>query len=370
MTGMKQLSETLAGMGTEGSDIRVGLDVGDTCSRWSAIDLLTGEVRDGRMTTSREGVAACFGAARHCTVAFEAGTHSSWLYWSLRELRHRAAVLPSDVLRQGSGKKRRRNDAKDAEALRELAVDVDRARVKQLWQRTPGQQRELALLRARDAAVRARALLANAVRGLVKPSGERLGRHSVESLPNFARQELSAEALALVGPLLPQIESLTEAVDNYDREVEAYLESRPDAARLLQVHGVGPITVAAIMAVVADPQRIKHSRDLGAYLGLVPGEDQSGGHDPQLHITKTGNALARRTLVQAAHFMMSARGKDCALRRWALARIGDGKNKILKKRIAIALARKLAVLLHRLWVSGEDYQPLRGLALEQEGVAA
>jgi transposase len=370
MTGMKKLSETLAGMGIEGSDIRVGLDVSDKRSHWSAVDLLTGEVRTGVMTTTPEGVEACFAQARPCTVTFEAGMHSHWLYWQLTRLGPRPGVLPSDVLREGSGKKRRRNDAKDADDLMELAVDFERPRVKKLWQRTEEQQRDLALLSARDAVVRTRALLANATRGLVKQFGERIGKHSVESLAKYAREELSARTLTLVEPLLGQIEALTRTVQGYDKEVEAYLARRPEAARLRKVYGVGPVTTAVTVAVIGDPRRIKKSRDVGAYLGMVPNQDQSGEDDPQLHITKAGNALARRTLLQAAYFVMSKRGEDCTLRRWALARVGDGKNKALKKRIAVAVARKLAVMLHHIWVSGEEYDPMRGMKLEGEGAAA
>ena len=331
---------------------------------------MTGEIRRGVMTTTPAGVDECFGQAGNITVVFEAGMHSHWLYWHLRGLGLRAGVLPSDVLREGSGKKRRRNDRKDAEKLMELAVDFDRPRVKKLWQRTEEQQRDLALLSARDAAVRARTLLANAVRGLVKQFGERVSKHSVESLAKYAREELSPKTLAQVEPLLGQIEALTATVQRYDKDVEAYLARRPEAARLRKVHGVGPITAAVTIAVIGDPQRIKKSRDVGAYFGMVPDQDQSGEHDPQLHITRAGNALARRTLLQAAHFVMGKRGEDCALRRWALARVGDGKNKALKKRIAMAVARKLAVMLHRIWVSGEEYDPMRGAKQEREGLAA
>ena len=367
---MKKLSETLAGMGIEGSDIRVGLDVSDKQSHWSAVDQLTGEVWRGRMTTTREGAEACFGQARRCTIVFEAGMHSNWLYWKLTELGHRVGVLPSDVLREGSGKRRRRNDAKDAANLMELAADFERPRVKKIWQRTEEQQRDLALLSARDTAVRARAMLANAARGHAKQFGERIGAHSVESLPKYARQELSARTLVLVEPLLAEVESLTRAVQSYDQDVEAYLARRPEAARMRKVCGVGAVTTAVLLAVEGEPRRFKRNRDIGPYLGLVPDQDQSGEDDPQLHITKAGNALARRTLLQAAYFIMSKRGEDCRLKRWALARIGDGKNKALKKRIAVAVARKLAVMLHHLWVSGEEYDPFRGLKPQEQGAAA
>lgn len=212
--------------------------------------------------------------------------------------------------------------------------------------------------------VRSRALLVNATRGMVKQFGERVKDHSVESVPRFAREELSERVRELAEPALEQVERATTAVERYDGEVAKYLARRSESVRLLQVHGVGPVTVGVYMAVVGDPRRFRRSRDVPAYLGLVPGEDQSGEVSQQLRIIKSGDELARRVLVQCAHFMMSSRGEDSALRRWALAMAGDGTNKVRKKKAAIALARKLATLLHRLWVSGETYEPLRGIAPE------
>jgi transposase len=124
---MQKSSGTLAGMGTKGSDIRVGLDLSDKQSRWSARDLSTGEVRTGVVEMTPAGLERCFEGVEHCTVVMEAGTHSHWVCRQLRMKGHRGEVLPADVLREGNGKKRRRNDAKDADALLEHAVDSTRS---------------------------------------------------------------------------------------------------------------------------------------------------------------------------------------------------------------------------------------------------
>jgi transposase len=359
ITGMKKLSETLVGMG--GTDIRVGLDVSDVTSRWSAVDVKTGQVREGQMTTTPTGVRACFAGVEHCTLVLEAGTHSHWLVRELTKLRHRAVVVDPATLDDLLGKKRRRNDGKDARGLREVAVDVDRPWVRKIWQRSEENQKDLALVRARDVAVRARAQIATAVRGLVKPFGERIMASSVESLPAHARENLSGTMLVTVEPLLKQVEGLTAAVREYDKQVDAWIAGNPVAKRLMAICGVGPIIAMVFIAVVGDARRFLKSRDVAAYLGLVPDLDQSGAHDPQLHISKAGDPLARRTLLQGAHFIMSKRGEESAMRDWSLALAGDGKNKIRKRKAAIALARKLATILHRLWVSGEEWDPRRGM---------
>jgi transposase len=321
------------------------------------------------MTTTPSGLRACFGEAAHCTVVLEAGTHAHWMVRELTKLEHRAVVVDPAILDNLLGKKRRRNDGKDADGLRDVSVNVDQPWVRKVWHRSEQNQKDLLLMRARDAAVRARSQIAAAVRGLVKPFGERIHGCSVESLPKHAREVLSAEMLAEVEPLLLAVEGLTATVQEYDKRVEAYLAPRPEATRLQAILGVGPIVTGVFMAVIGDPRRFRCSRDVAAYLGLIPGLDQSGQHDPQMHITKMGDPLARRTLLQAAHFIMSKRGEDSALRRWALALAGDGKNKIRKRKAAIALARKLAVLLHRLWVSGEEWAPLRGVPKELDDAA-
>jgi len=370
MTGMKKSSETLAGMGTKGSDIRVAIDLSDQQSRWEARDLSTGEVRRGVLQMTPAGLERCFAGAEPCTVVMEAGTHSHWLCAQLRKMGHRAEVLPADVLREGSGKRRRRNDAKDTTDLLEHAVDIDRPREKKLWQRPDEYQRDLALMRMRNAVVEARASFVNTVRGIVKPFGERVSRCDVEYFVGRARAELSEGMLALVEPVLGQIEELNKAVAQYDKQVRAYLARRPEAARLLAVPGVGEVTVGAFMAYVGEAGRFARSRDVPAHIGLVPGLDQSGEHDPQLRITKVGDRMMRRNFLECARGIMGPFGKDSALRRWALALAGDGRNKIRKNKAAVALARKLAVLLHRLWVSGEAYDPWYGTKAGTKGELA
>jgi len=197
-------------------------------------------------------------------------------------------------------------------------------------------------------------------RGLAKSLGHRLPACSAESFHRRAWEAVPAELEAALRPLLIVVARLTRTIRRYDREVaRTCREERPEASRLSEVHGVGELTALAFVLAVDDPSRLRSSRLAGAYFGLVPRKDQSGDSDKQLRITKTGDAMVRRLLVQCAHVILSDRGKDSALRRRGLAMTERG-GKNAKRRAVVAVARKLAVLLHALWISGERYEPLRG----------
>jgi transposase len=159
-------------------------------------------------------------------------------------------------------------------------------------------------------------------------------------------------------PLLETIASMTERIREYDRELQTLAsELYPETKLLQQVHGVGTLTALAFVLTLEDPSRFATSRVVGAYLGLVPGKDQSGERDPQKGISKRGNGLLRKLLVGSAHRILGPFGEDSDLRRHGL-KIAERGGKNAKKRAVVAVARKLSVLLHRLWVGGEVYEPL------------
>ena len=159
--------------------------------------------------------------------------------------------------------------------------------------------------------------------------------------------------------LLETIEGLTRTIREMDREVEQVCNTRyPETALLRQVKGVGPITALCFVLTIEDPTRFTKSRSMGAYLGLRPKHRNSGDQQPQLRITKGGDRLMRRLLVSAAHYILGPLGPDTDLRRSGL-QMAERGGKSAKKRAVVAVARRLAVLLHRLWVTGEEYEPLR-----------
>jgi transposase len=162
-----------------------------------------------------------------------------------------------------------------------------------------------------------------------------------------------------VGPVLDEVADLTERIRGYDREIEVLSRERfPEAKLLQQVPGVGPITALAFVLTLEDPARFSRSRMVGSYLGLRPRQRESGSRRPELRITKEGDEFLRWLLVQAAHYIVGRFGPDTDLRRWGLRLLARG-GKHARQRAAVAVARKLAVLLHQLWVSGSVYEPLR-----------
>jgi len=220
-------------------------------------------------------------------------------------------------------------------------------------------RQDLVAVRARDAVVAVRRDVINTTRGLVKGMGARLPKCSSASFPHKVEEVLPAEVREVLLPLVRLVETLSSCIQAYDERIEKVAtEKYPHTELLRQVKGVGPLTSLAYVLTLEDPKRFTKSRDVGPYLGLVPKQEDSGDSQPQLRITKMGDMMVRRLLVGSAHYILGPFGPDTDLRRYGL-RLSERGGKNAKKRAVVAVARKLAVLLHRLWVSSEVYEPLR-----------
>jgi transposase len=227
--------------------------------------------------------------------------------------------------------------------------------------RDSDQQRDLVLIRARAALVRARSLLINTVRGLVKPFGYRLSSCDADGFANRCRQELPGDLWTSLGPMVEQVAQLTQQIQDYEKQISTIVEQKyPDAAPLRSVFGVGPVTALTFVLTLADPQRFARSRDVGCYLGLRPERSQSGEHDPPLGITKAGNPYLRWLLVECAHRLLRVDAPDSAIKRWG-QKLCERGGKNAQKRAIVAVARKLAVLLHKLWSTQQRWEPLYGV---------
>jgi transposase len=230
-------------------------------------------------------------------------------------------------------------------------------------------QMHLTVIRARAVLVGARTALINAARGLTKSCGERLRKCGSQQVSQELAAGLSAELQAALQPLLTEVESLNQRIAEYDRRIEQIArEVHPEVALLKQVKGVGTLIALTYVLTVEDPHRFRRSRDAGCYLGLRPGRRNSGQSQPQLHISKEGDRYLRTLLVQGAQYILGPFGQNSDLRRWGHKLAERGGNNA-KKRAIVAVARKLAVLLHKLWVSGEVYEPLRNQPAEVGAVA-
>lgn len=223
--------------------------------------------------------------------------------------------------------------------------------------RSAEQQADLSHLRVRDALVRTRTLLVNLARGLAKESGCRLPASLTHTFGQRCLEVLPAAVAELLSPVLSSIDDLTRKIEAHQELIEKLCRDKyPETQYLRSVAGVGPITALTYVLTLASPERFHHSRDVGAYLGMQPAQRQSGESDPQLGISKQGNGALRRLLVQCAHHILGPFGKPSRLRDWGLA-LGNRGGKNARKRAITAVARKLAVLLHRLWRDRAMYQP-------------
>ena len=333
----------------------VGLDLGD---RWSHLAILDQEgemMEEGRIPTTPAAMQRKFSSLVHCRVAMEVGAHSRWASQTLQELGHEVLVANARKLRVIFDNPRK-GDRADAHTLARLAR-LDPKLLSPIEHRSPQAQADLTVLHSRDALVRTRTLLVNHVRGVVKSTGARISLCSANSFPSKAAASLPETLKPALLPILETVHSLNQQIQSYDRQIEDLCAAKyPDCQRLRRIHGVGPITALAFVLTLENPRRFQKSREVGPALGLVPRRDQSGRQDPQLHITKTGNTYLRRLLVSCAQYILGPFGPDCDLRRWGLQLAGRG-GRNAKKRAVVAVARKLAIVLHRLWKTGEDYNP-------------
>ena len=283
--------------------------------------------------------------------------HSPWVSRLLSELGHEVIVAHARNVRL-IGESRRKDDRFDAHTLARLAR-IDPELLGPVRHRSRKAQADLTVIRARAGLVRARTSLINTARGLTKSYGERLRGCSPRKVNRELAEGLSPELQSALQPLLNEIESLSEGIREYNERVKQIAaQSYPEVARLEQVKGVGTLIALTYVLTLEDPRRFRKSRDVGCYVGLQPGHRNSGQSEPQMHISKEGDPYLRTLLVQGAHHILGPFGADSDLRRWGL-KLAERGGKNGKKRAVIATARKLAVLLHRLWVSGEADEPLR-----------
>lgn len=344
----------------QGISVTMGIDLGDRRSHYYALECESGEVERGSVSTTRKQLTGLLEGRARMRVVVETCGQSAWVAELATELGHEVIVAQASKLRAIYAAYDK-CDQVDAEKLARLGR-VDPGLLAPIRHRGLGTQRHLALLRARDALVQVRTKLINTARGLVKVVGERLPSCSAASFHHRVSEVVPESLRAAIDPVVEMIKGLTGQIRGLDREVERLgNEVYPQTARLRQVAGVGPLTALAYVLTLEDSRRFAKSRTVGAYLGLVPRRDQSGAVDRQLGITKAGDHFLRRTLVQAAHYVLGPFGPDTDLRRWGL-KLCERGGKSAKRRAIVAVARRLAVLLHRLWVSGERYEPLRARA--------
>ncbi len=333
----------------------IGMDMGDRNHTICTLGPSGKVMSRNTVSNTADALRKCFKKLEPALFAIEAGTHSAWVSRVLEEMGHEVLVGNPRKLR-AIWDSDRKDDVRDAEMLARIAR-FDPELLYPIHHRSREAQLDLLSINARDLLVKTRTMQTTHVRNVVKGFGERISSCSTKSFHKRAREELSGELLEMLEPLLASIEALNAQITEYDKQIEkTCLEQYPETSVLRNVQGIGAITALAYILTLEDPKRFRKSRDVGPFLGLVPKRDQSGKVDKQLHITKAGNATLRRLLVGSAQYILGAFGPDCELREFGLNLAARG-GKNAKKRATVAVARKLAVMLHRLWMDNTVYNP-------------
>jgi transposase len=347
--------------------LTIGLDLGDRWSFYCILDEAGKIILEQKVSTTPEAIPQTFGKIPRSLIAMETGTHSPWISRLLTELGHKVIVAHAQKVELIT-KSNRKDDRHDARTLARLAR-IDPELLGPVRHRSAKAQIHLTVIRARAELVSARTALVNAARGLVKSYGQRLPKCGTQQVSRELAAGLSTELREVLEPLLKEIESLNERIQEYDQRMEKIArEVYPEVFLLKQVKGVGTQIALTYVLTIEDPYRFAKSREVGCFLGLKPGRRNSGESEPQKRISKEGDRYLRTMMVQGAHYILGPFGEDSDLRRWG-RKLGERGGKNAKKRAVVAVARKLAVLLHRLWVSGEVYEPLRNSQAAMRAVA-
>lgn len=339
--------------------VTIGCDVGDRRTFICEI-LPDGELRRCSIRTTRAAMRAHF-ERPPAHVVLEVGSHSRWIAALLAELGHRVSVANPREL-QLITRSSNKTDENDAEKLARLGR-ADVTLLRPIQHRGADAQADLAVAKARDALVATRTKLVNHVRGTVKSLGERLPKCNADSFARTTRDMIPAVLKPALAPIYATLDALDEQIKEHDRTLKSLAEKYTDVDVVSQIDGVGLITAIVFVLTIGDKTRFTESRMVGAYLGLRPGKSQSGSSDPQMRITKCGDPFARRLLVNCANYILGPFGKDCDLRRWGQTLCKRGGSNA-RKRAKVAVARKLAVLMHRLSITGEVYEPLRNASTD------
>ena len=335
--------------------LTIGLDLGDLTSCYCILGEAGEIVSEGQLPTSKAGLDSLFAKMPSSRVALEVGTHSPWVSRHLAGLGHEVIVANPHKLKLIT-QSVRKNDRIDAQTLARLAR-VDPQLLSPIRHRGEQAQADLAVIRAWAKLMEARTELINCARGLAKPMGERLKKCDADQVSEPLADGLSEALQNVIRPLLKGIEAISQQLAVYDQKIAAIAKRYPEIELLTPVYGVGTLIALTYVLTLEDAQRFGHSRDVGPFLGLRPKQRDSGQSQPELGITKAGDGLLRSLLVQAAHCILRKGAPESDLRDWGIGHLGNG-GKNAKRRTLVAVARRLAVLLHTLWANGVVYDPL------------
>lgn len=285
-------------------------------------------------------------------VGLETGSMTPWLARGLQA--QGLPVVVMDARRASDALKARpvKTDRADARALAEM---LQTGWYTEVFVKSEESHRIKALLLSRDQLVKMKRQVYGQIRGVLRPFGIRLpGRAGTKRFDEAARAAVREDDIlyACVASLLEALGAVEAQLAALDKRIRAIVRRSKPCWHLTSVPGVGPVTALAFLAAIEDPGRFRRSRDIGAYLGLTPRRYQSGERDVSGGISRQGDAMARHYLYEAANCLLTTWGGRSALKSWGL---GLAK-RVGAKKARVAVARKLACLLLRLWRSGDHYR--------------
>jgi transposase len=367
-TGRKRIRREITEV-PPGQQLTIGLDLGDRTSCYCVLNEQGEVLIRGTVATTKADLVRKFNLAGRVRIVLEAGTHSPWVSRCLMKLGHEVIVANPRKVALITGS-RRKNDRIDAEKLARLGR-VDPELLAPIVHRGEEAQADLAQIRARHELVSVRTAVINSARGLVKSFGYRLGHCDADQMGPTQAAELPSRLKSSVEPLLETAAQLTAQIKAADQRIHEVAGRYPEIELVTVIYSVGELTALTFLLTLDNVSRFGKSREVGAYLGLVPGQSQSGDSDPQQRITKEGDRMVRWMLVQCAHTLLRPGAPDSDLRRWGLAKLeqqqhqpgqagkkSPGKKSPGKKKVLVAVARRLGVLMHHLLATGEVYDPL------------
>jgi len=333
--------------------IYAGLDVSDKTTHICVVDGEGVVVRRDVVASDPEVLAKWL--KRHCPslarVVLETGALSTFLYHGLIERDVPAVCICARHAKKALSARINKSDANDAESLAQLSRT---GWFKAVHMKAEGTHIDRAALKVREQLIKSRNACANQLRGLLKLFGLRLGEVTT---PGKRAERLAAlfaqkpELKPVMTPLIQSLEALEAQIGSSTKQLTARAATDPVATRLMSVPGVGPIAALTYVSSIEDPARFARGRDAGAFAGLVPRRNQSGERDYKGRISKAGDPMLRHALYEAANSLLVRVKRPSALQSWGKT-IAETKG---PKRARVALARKLAILLHRLWQSETEF---------------
>ena len=344
-------------MNNNSTGIYIGMDVSEKSIELFALSADNKTESKGKLVNNPAKVKAFLAGLSNTsklTVALETGTHSPWLSKMLEEHGCKVLVGHARKLRAIWGDDHK-CDQRDAEMLARMAR-ADQKLLHPVKHVSQEARAEQAVIKARDVLVKTSTMLINHLRGTLRSFGISTSGITADSMDKKIMPLIPKELRPALKGVVEQLKSIRKKIKEYDKKMTDLCKSHPETKIFQQINGVGPVTALTFALIIADPGRFGNSRRIGGYIGLAPKRDQSGATDKPLGITKAGNGLLRKSLIQSANYILGAFGTDCELKRYGM-RIAAKGGKIAKRKAKVAVARKLAVTMWRLWMDKAEYDP-------------